>query len=189
MEKLLNIKITHFSESFNSTKDLPYYLVVQYRKDYFYFSNKKDSERWLAKFKKESTSLYKELGFYLSKVYAYQIQLVAITEFSEYQKTINDLTFYNTRYAKLLRTDLCGKINVGREVDLLYETVLHYLLEMKKVAKINARFQGVSSDIVFNIKNLKRLRKDFDDLFMHKNGIKHITSSDEILHHRVLKIA
>lgn len=189
MEKLLNIKITHFSESFKSTKREPYYLVVQYRKEYFYFSNKKESERWLSKFKKEATALYKELGIYLSKVYSYQIQLVTITDFANYQKAINDLSFYNVRYSKLLKTDLCGTINVGREVDLLYQTCLHYLLEMKILAKVNSRFQGVTADIVFNIRNLKRLRKDFDALFMHKNGIKHITSTDEVLYHRILKIA
>ena len=189
MEKLLNIKITHFSESFNSTKREPYYLVVQYRKDYFYFTSKKDSNRWLAKFKKEATSLYKELGVYLSKVYSYQIQLVTITDFANYQKTINDLSFYNIRFSKLLKTDLCGTINIGREVDLLYETCLHYLLELQQLSKKNTRFQGVQSDIIFNIRNLKRLRKDFDTLFVHKNGIKHITSTDEILYHRILKIA
>ena len=189
MEKLLNIKITHFSESFRTTKRDPYYLVVQYRKDYFYFSNKKESERWLSKFKKEATSLYKELGIYLAKVYTYQIQLVTITDFAKYQKAINDLSFYNIRYSKLLKTDLCGTINVGREVDLMYQTILHYLLEQKALVKKSTRFQGVGSDIVFNIRNLKRLRKDFDSLFLHKNGIKHITSDDEILYHRILKIA
>lgn len=189
MEKLLNIKATHFSESFGSTKKKPYYLVVEYRKDYFYFSNKKESVRWMAKFKKESTSLYKELGFYLSKVYSYHIQLVTIIDFPTYQKGVNDLSFYNIRYSKLLKTDLLGQINVGSEVDKLYETVLHYLLDYKNLTNKNTRFQGVNADLLFNIKNLKRLRKEFDKLFKSKNGIKKITSGNAELYHRILKIA
>jgi hypothetical protein len=125
----------------------------------------------------------------LSKVYSYHIQLVTIIDFPTYQKGVNDLSFYNIRYSKLLKTDLVGRINVGSEVDKLYEAVLFYLLDYKNISNKNTRFQGVNADITFNIKNLKRLRKEFDNLFKSKNGIKQITSADAELYHRVLKIA
>jgi hypothetical protein len=189
LEKLLNIKVTHFSESFDETQKKPYYMIVEYRKDYFYFQNKRESERWLAKFKKESTALYKELGIYLSKVYSYHIQLVTILDFAEYQKGVHDLTFYNIRYAKLLKTDLLGTINLGSEVDKLYQTVLFYFIMYHRETKKNTRFQGVNSDILFNLKNLKRLRKEFDVLFESKSGIKKVTTATPELYHRVLKIA
>ena len=189
MEKLLNIKINHFSDSFDSTQKDPYYMVVEYRKEYFYFKNKKESQRWLAKFKKESTALYKELGIYLAKVYAYHIQLVTIIDHSEYQKGILDLSFYNIRYSKLLKTDLAGTINLGSEVEKLYQTIVFYLTEYKDVTKKSTRFQGVNADIIFNIKNIKRLRKDFDVLFESKTGIQKVTTSTPELYHRVLKIA
>lgn len=189
MEKLLNIKITHFSEHFEFTQKKPYYMIVEYRKDYFYFQNKRESQRWLSKFKKESTALYKELGIYLVKVYSYHIQLVSIIDFNKYEKGIHDLAYYNIRYSKLLKTDLLGKINVGSEVDKLYDTIFFYFQEYKDITQKNARFQGVHSDINFNIKNIKRLRKDLDILFESKSGIKKVTTATPELYHRVLKIA
>ena len=77
MEKRIKLKINDYRDNFKEPyKKKPYYLFIEYGSESFYFSNKEKAKRFLSRFKKESTLLFKELGIYINNTSSINVNLV-----------------------------------------------------------------------------------------------------------------
>lgn len=190
MEKKINLKLSDYRDFFNEPhKKKPYYLFIEYGSKQFAFSNKKNADKWLVKFKKESTELYKELGGYLINFHEFQIKLISILEYSKFKNSLSSIQFATDRYFKVLNGVLIEDINIGREINNLYYLLENQFTLIKKVLQKNNRNQTLLFQIKVILKSLVRLRLQFDILLSDVTGVKKVISSDKIQYLNHLKIA
>jgi hypothetical protein len=190
MKKGINLKIKDYRDSFNEPhKKKPYYLFIEYGSQTFVFSNKKLAERWLVKFKKESTELYKELGTYILKLYELNIKLVSQLNFVSFKKNIAILDYCLERYSKVLNGNSVYEIQIGREINSTYYQIENQIFLLKKNLQKNNRNNSLLIETNVQIKLLKRLRFQFDLLLSDTSGIKKIETSEKIEFLHTLRIA
>ncbi|WGH76130.1 hypothetical protein P8625_02890 [Tenacibaculum tangerinum] len=169
-------------------KKKPYFLTVNSNGERFYFSNKKKAERWLSKFSKESTELYKELGSYLSSLYELNISCVDIISFVNFQKKRNDIDYYCERYWRVLRGYTSGiAVEIGTELYKLFNFIQSQQEFYRKLLRSHNRYNLKYHSIRVQIKQLKRLKTDFDLLLTDVDGMKKVTKTDvDIIHSELI---
>lgn len=192
MKKNINIVLKDYRDSFHEPhKKKPYYLFIQNGEKCFYFSNKVKANRFLSSFKKQSTLLYKELNNHLKNSYAYLLDLCQILDFAKYQSICNELNFLSLRYAKTLKIKNADSICIGREIDIIYYQLDDFYIYFKKVLQKNNRSNVCLENVNFSIKNIRRLRLDFNALLQDADGINNIINVDSksVKYEHFLKIA
>jgi hypothetical protein len=189
MKKKINLLIKDYRDSFNEPhKKKPYFLFIEYGSQSFTFSNKDKAKRFLVQFQNESTALYKELGNFLSDCYKTNISLVHLLPRADYLSILKRLNTLTSRYSFILNTKT--EIAIGREIDLIYyELKSIYTIYLAFLSSNNRSFY-LLKELKFNVKSLKRLRKDLDFLLSDSDGIEKLTSSkiDTVLFYRKLSI-
>jgi len=173
-------------------KKKPYFLTVNSNGERFYFSNKKKAERWLSKFTKESTDLYKELGSYLSTLYELNLSCVDIISFVNFQKQRQDIDWYCERYWRVLRGYTSGiSVEIGTELNRLLNFIQVQQEFYRKLLRSHNRYNLKYQSLRLQMKQLKRLKVDFDLLIFDADGMKKVTKSEvDVIHSElVLNIA
>ena len=121
MKKNINLEIKDYRESFNEPhRKNPYFLYIEYGVKSFTFSNKEKAKRFLSKFKKESSLLYKELGSFIANCYSLNIRLVQIIPRSNYLSISHRLNSISERYSYILNTKFKQEVQIGREINNIY---------------------------------------------------------------------
>lgn len=193
MKQKINLNIKDYRSHCNEpNKKKPYYLTVNSGGERFYFSNKKKAERWLSKFTTEATELYKELGSYLSKLYDLNISCVEIISFVNFQKKREYINFHVERYWRVLRNYTGGiSVEIGKELNTLFNLIQQQLEFYRKLLRSHNRYNLTYERVRFDIKQLTRLKRDFNLLLSDVDGMNKITKVDEsiVLSELVLKIA
>lgn len=192
MEKQINLKIKDYRDSFHEPhKKKPYYLFIEYGSQNFVFSNKEKAKRFLAKFKKESTLLYKELGYHLSSLHMININLAHVQHYSEYLKISNRLHHFGNRYSKVLNSSKGIDIQIGREINNAYYELDSIYLYFRDFLARHNRLNGILQDVRFKMKAIRRLRRDFDLLLLNAEGVNEITNLEikSIKYNQILRIA
>jgi hypothetical protein len=192
MEKRISLQIKDYRDSFNEPhKKKPYYLYIEYGSQNFVFSNKSKANRFLAKFKKESTLLYMELGYHLSSCYMLNINLANILSHPQYLKIQNKLTSSSERYSKVLTGKGSLNIAIGREINNMYFELDSIYIYFRDFLGKHNRLNYLLQEIRFKMKSIRRLRKDLDLLLSSALGINDITNIDvkSIEFEKILRIA
>ena len=193
MKQKIDLNIQDYRTSCGNTSiKKPYYLTVNTGGERFYFSNKKKAERWLSKFTLEATELYKELGGYLSKLYELNISCVEIISFVNFQKKREYIDFHVERYWRVLRNYTGGlSVEIGKELNGLFKFIQQQQEFYRKLLRSHNRYNLKYEEIRFSIKQLTRLKRDFDLLLSDVDGMNKVTKVEEsaVLSELVLKIA
>lgn len=191
MKKNINLKIKDSRVLFRNVKTSEkYYLYIEYGSKCFYFSNKKKAERFLTKFKKEATELYDELSSYISKLYELSILAIPIADQVKLKKFRKSLDSLLDRYHNVKIGLIMGDINIGREINNLYEAISIQYEFYRKTLRTSNRQRFKYEEVRLSIKNIIRLRKELDYLLYDADGIfKTTKTSENIAFELYLRIA
>lgn len=179
MEKTIKLKIKDYRDSFHEPhKKNPYYLFIEYGEKTFAFSNKEKAKRFLSRFKKESTSYYKELGYYMARCYSLNITMVHIIPYSDYMHISKKLNLISLRFSHILNAPNSTDIAIGREINIIYyelHSVYSFLITL--LSKNNRSYILLQST-KRELKSIIRLKKDLELLLTDSEGIEKITKID-----------
>lgn len=177
MKKEINLVIKDYRDSFNEPhKKRPYYLHIEYGKKNFGFSNKEKANRFLTLFRNESTFLYKELGNHISSCFSINVSMVKAINHSDYTKISNSLNNLSLKFSNVLVSK--SDVLIGREIGILYYELEKIYNYFKAFLSKNNRCNALLERVKMDIKNLKRLRKDFDLLLTSAQGVHEIIKID-----------
>lgn len=181
MKRKIKLEIKDYRDSFDEPhKKKPYFLYVQSGGHSFYFSNKKKAQRWLSKFTTEATELYREIGSYLIRLYELNILCVDFISLVNFQKKRQEIELYTERYWRVLRGFTMGQsVQIGRELNIMYKVIYEQLNFYRSLLRKNNRCQIKFETIRYELKQLKRLRVDFDLLLSDVDGMKKVTKIEE----------
>tara|TARA_B100000809_G_scaffold75897_1_gene73585 strand:+ start:840 stop:1421 length:582 start_codon:yes stop_codon:yes gene_type:complete len=193
MKKTINLQIQDYRDSFNEPhKKEPYFLFIEYGEKRFTFSNKTKAKRFLAKFKSESTNLFKELGYYMSDCFALNISSVHILPQSDFVHISQQLGASSERFAFVLNSRYID-ISIGREINNIYYTLENVYSDFIVLLQKNNRSRVLLLETMRSLKSIRRLRKDLDTLLTNADGINEIMDSEPMIRNtdfvQVLKIA
>ncbi len=174
--KNIKLELKDYRDSFNEpNKKKPYYLYVEWGNRNFYFSNKKKAERWLAKFKKESTELYREVSFMLFDMFKINLSMCELLSFPNAVSLRDSLIWHATNFNKL-NLGVGSNIEIGRELKAVYNELLNHLSVYRKALRKNNRFRFLYEQIRTMIKKARRLKTEFDLLLSGADGINELVS-------------
>lgn len=191
MQRNINLKISDYRDSFNEPhKKKPYYLFIEYGSKNFVFSNKDKANRFLTKFKKESTSIYLELGQHLNFLYTTNINCVHVLNHRKYLKNTSDLNNISNRFSFVL-TNKITEISIGREVNNFYYSIDSLYIEFRDLLSKNNRSNFLLNQVRIKMKAIRRLRKDLDLILYDANGIYELSNIEisSIEFHKKMRIA
>ena len=178
MKNNFELELKDYRDSFNEPhKKKPYYLYVGSGNRNFYFSNKFKAERWLTKFKKSSSELYRELNYMLFDLFKLSATLIEITDYATVMRLQKSIQWHYDHYHKIY-VNLVRGVEVGRELKNVYHELIKQLNYYKSRLVKSTRFRYLHEKVNQDIRKAKRLYKEFDLLLSGADGIKQITNSD-----------
>jgi hypothetical protein len=129
----------------------------------FVFSNKVKANKWLVTFENKLNTLAQELILNVPKLYNYNVQLSLHMSYPEQKKMREDLDFVMQRYWQLYNSN--NLTSIGREINNIFCQINEQMEFYKKLLGKNSRNQSALTEAKINIKHLKYLRNDIDQLF------------------------
>ena len=163
MRKKIKLHINDKRNSFGGNIKRPYYLFIEMGEKQFVFSNKVKAKKWLVSFENKLNSLIEELILNVPKLYNHNVNLSLHMSFPEQRKMREELDFLMKRYWLLYNSNEISSI--GREINNIYYTIYDQMDCYKKLLGKNSRNQSALTKSKIDIKHLKYLRNDIDQLF------------------------
>lgn len=163
MRKKIKLHIQDKRNSFGGNIKRPYYLFLQMGEKQFVFSNKVKANKWLVTFENKLNSLAQELILNVPKLYNYNVQLSLHMSYPEQKKKREDIDFVMQRYWLLYNSN--NLTSIGREINNIFHQIESQMEFYKKLLGKNSRNQSSLTEAKINIKHLKYLRNDIDQLF------------------------
>ena len=163
MRKKIKLNLGDKRLSFNGNIKKPYYLFIEMGEKQFAFSNKVKAKKWLVSFENKLNDLTQELIIFIPKLYNYNT-LFSLNMGLPQQKSYRDnLDYCLTRYWMLYNTS--DTSSIGRELNNIRYEVFEQLEYFKKNLSKNARNQSLLRDVKIDLKQLKYLSNEIDELF------------------------
>jgi hypothetical protein len=170
MQKRIKLEIKDLRKSFGyMNQKEPYFLFIEYGTKSFYFSNEKKAKKWLTEFETLSTDFIRELMYHSPCLRENTIILTPYLGISKLEKLQGDLNFIEKRYWTLFNNN---EISIGREINLMYDTIESQYSFYKGFFRTNNRFNFQYQKSIYALKSLKRLKKEFDHLLESKENTK-----------------
>jgi hypothetical protein len=163
VRKKIKLHIKDKRNSFDGNIKRPYYLFLQMGEKQFVFSNKVKANKWLVTFENKLNTLAQELILNVPKLYNYNVQLSLHMSYPEQKKMREDLDFVMERYWQLYNSN--NLTSIGREINNIFCQINEQMEFYKKLLGKNSRNQSALTEAKINIKHLKYLRNDIDQLF------------------------
>jgi hypothetical protein len=163
VRKKIKLHIQDKRNSFGGNIKRPYYLFLQMGEKQFVFSNKVKANKWLVTFENKLNTLAQELILNVPKLYNYNVQLSLHMSYPEQKKMREDLDFVMQRYWQLYNSN--NLTSIGREINNIFCQINEQMEFYKKLLGKNSRNQSALTEAKINIKHLKYLRNDIDQLF------------------------
>lgn len=175
--KNIELKLKDYRKSFNEPHmKKPYYLYVEWGNRNFCFSNKRKAERWLKKFEKEVTQLYRELNIMLFDLFKINCVISDLLDSKKAKDFREDIIWYANKFNKVSIGICYTDFEVGTELRSILNTLMRHLAYYRAKLRKNNRFRYLYEDIRFKIKQARRLKSEFDLLLSGAEGINEITS-------------
>jgi hypothetical protein len=163
VRKKIKLHIKDKRNSFDGNIKRPYYLFLEMGEKQFVFSNKVKANKWLVTFENKLNTLAQELILNVPKLYNYNVQLSLHMSYPEQKKMREDLDFVMERYWQLYNSN--NLTSIGREINNIFCQINEQMEFYKKLLGKNSRNQSALTEAKINIKHLKYLRNDIDQLF------------------------
>jgi hypothetical protein len=163
VRKKIKLHIKDKRNSFDGNIKRPYYLFLEMGEKQFVFSNKVKANKWLVTFENKLNTLAQELILNVPKLYNYNVQLSLHMSYPEQKKMREDLDFVMQRYWQLYNSN--NLTSIGREINNIFCQINEQMEFYKKLLGKNSRNQSALTEAKINIKHLKYLRNDIDQLF------------------------
>lgn len=188
--KNIELKLKDHRHSFDEPHmKKPYYLYVEWGNRNFYFSNKRKAERWLKKFEKEATELYREVNIMLFEMFKINCVLCDYLHPKTARELREDIIWYADKFNKV-SLGFNYQMEIGTELRRIMNSLMRHLSYYRKVLRRNNRFRYLYEDVRFKIKQARRLKSDFAILLSGADGIKEIANDklEALTYERKIKV-
>ena len=163
MRKKIKLHINDKRNSFDGNIKRPYYLFIEMGEKQFVFSNKVKAKKWLVTFENKLNALVQELILNVPKLYNHHVQLSLNMSLPEQNRMREEIDFVMHRYWLLYNSNQLTSI--GREINNIYYTVFDQMVYYNQLLGKNSRNQASLTQSKIDMKHLKYLRNDIDQLF------------------------